>query len=139
MSQLTLSDKKVSKPWQNTTKHPMPVHHREARDCIDSNKQITQNCIKFLRDTPSTSSPKFYSFSDVEDYRLFSNRIVGQKLLYWSEVREILSAWSKTPLCENQVLQLWEIDGRKSIRFFRNGKEGVYSQHWGNYSLLSKL
>ncbi|KAL5321171.1 hypothetical protein ACEPPN_011983 [Leptodophora sp. 'Broadleaf-Isolate-01'] len=123
----------ISKPWQNTTKHPMPVHHRETRDCIDSNKQITQNCIKFLHDTPSTSSPKFYSFSDIEDYRLFSNRIVGQKLLYWSEVKEILSAWSKTPLCENQVLQLWEIDGRKSIRFFRNGKEGVFSQHWVDF------
>jgi hypothetical protein len=74
----------------------------------------------------------------VIDYTLFNNKIVGGTLLYWAEVKEIHSAWSSTPLCENQVLQLWEISSNnsdsncsKSIRFFRNGKGGVYSQHEG--------
>jgi hypothetical protein len=74
------------------------------------------------------------------DYRLFQTKVVGIQLLYWIEVKTIVSAWSKTtPLCENQVLQLWERGGAMSIQFLRNGKDRVYSHHLGILFLLMLL
>ena len=147
----------VSTFWNNAYKHPRPVHSWYVSDISKTDGQAS-SFISFLRDDKNvpraTKPPKYYSFSDVNgtdypgsipsqethyilDCRLFQSKIVGKQLLFWADVTTIYSARSKTtPACENQVLQLWESSGVRSIQFFRNGKDQLYSQHFGTLSNL---
>jgi hypothetical protein len=80
--------------------------------------------------TLQTCYHPFGNLIEFLDYRVFQSKIVGKWLLFWAEVQSISSAWSKTtPLSEYQIVQLWQSNGVQSIQFFRNGKDGVYSQH----------
>jgi len=115
--------------WENVTKHPLPDHSSHTTEVRDSDG-LARYCIRFYQDKKGEKIPRYYSFSDPEDYRLFQSKIVGKSLLFWAEVQNIWSAWSgNNPTCETEIVQVWQENVGRSIQFFRNGKDKAYSHH----------
>ena len=92
--------------------------------------------ISFLLDLPSTVSQMkkvcfrhrhFTIVNSISDYKNFQTMIAGKTNVSNAETLTISNSGGGI-ISDSQVLQIWDSKGTRTIRFFRNATDGMFSE-----------